>query len=102
MTKFIKFFHISILFFTVFVSNAFSEIITKVKVTGNDRITLESIIVFGDIKMGDNYESPDINSLIKKLYETNFFTDIKVKLTAGELIINVKHTCEIQMQQHVE
>ena len=63
--------------------------VNKVKVTGNERITLESIIVFGDIKMGENYEVQDVNLLIKKLYETNFFSDIKIKIASGELVINV-------------
>ena len=76
----------SILFFS---SNSFSEMVNKVKVIGNERIALESIIVFGDIKMGENYEAQDVNLLIKKLYETNFFSDIKIKIASGELVINV-------------
>ena len=89
MIKFMRFFYISILFFFVFISNSFSEQVTKVKVTGSNRISLESIIVFGDIKMGNNYEPQDINLLIKKLYETNFFSNIKIKLSDGVLIIEV-------------
>ena len=52
--------------------------------SGNDRISLESIVVFGDIKMGDDYNAEDVNLLIKKLYETNFFSNIQVKIAEGE------------------
>ena len=77
MRKFIKLFSALALFFLIFTANSFSEIVNKVKIQGNERISLESIMVFGDITLGNNYESQDINLLIKKLYETNFFSDIE-------------------------
>ena len=57
-------------------SNA--EIVNEVKIEGNERISLETIVIFGDIVIGKNYEASDINLLIKKLYETNFFSNISV------------------------
>ena len=48
----------------------YAEVLKKVTVTGNERITLETIAIFGDIKLGEDYKSGDINLLIKKLYET--------------------------------
>ena len=64
--------------------------VNKVDIIGNERVSLETIVVFGDIKIGDNYESSDINLLIKKLYETTFFSDISVELKNGVLSIAVK------------
>ena len=69
---------------------SYSEVVNKVTVDGNQRITLETIVIFGDIKIGENYESSDINSHIKKLYETNFFSDIIVELDNGILNIQVE------------
>ena len=69
-------------------SNA--EIVNEVKIEGNERISLETIVIFGDIKIGSNYEASDINLLIKKLYETRFFANISVELKDGKLIIAVK------------
>ena len=40
--------------------------------------------------MGNNYEALDINTLIKKLYETNFFSNISVELNDGQLIVTVQ------------
>ena len=89
MQNFTKFFLVTIFSILFFISNSFSEMVNKVKVVGNDRISLESILVFGDIKMGDDYNAEDVNLLIKKLYETNFFSNIQVKIAEGELVINV-------------
>ena len=79
-----------VLSFALFCVNSYSEVVNKVYVEGNKRISSETIIIFGDINIGKNYESSDINSLIKKLYETNFFTNIKVELKNNILNIFVK------------
>ena len=73
MNNFKKIFFVFILFFLAFSVKSYAEIVNKVEVKGNERITLETIVIFGDIAIGQNYESEDINLLIKKLYETSFF-----------------------------
>ena len=47
-------------------------------------------MIFGDISIGKNYETSDVNLLIKKLYESNFFSNISVKLKNNKLSIVVK------------
>ena len=79
-----------ILSFLIFSVKSYAEIVNKVEAKGNERISLETIVIFGDIVIGENYESSDINTLIKKLYETNFFSNISVELQNGKLSINVK------------
>ena len=70
-------------------SKASSEIINKIEVKGNDRISLETIVIFADITIGNNYESSDINLIIKKLYESNFFSNITIELQNNKLSITV-------------
>ena len=65
MNKFMKLFIVYCIFLGFFITNAYSEIVNKVQVEGNDRISKETIVIFGDIKIGFNYESSDINLLIK-------------------------------------
>ena len=66
--------NILVILFSIFFSvNSYSEIVKKVEIKGNDRISKETIIIFGDVKIGDNYEESDISGLIKKLYDTSFF-----------------------------
>tara|TARA_Y100000590_G_scaffold222009_1_gene251289 strand:- start:3705 stop:5963 length:2259 start_codon:yes stop_codon:yes gene_type:complete len=75
--------------FTCLITKSFSEVVTKVEVKGNKRISAETILIFGDINIGENYESMQINSLIKKLYDTNYFSDISVELKDGKMTILV-------------
>ena len=65
----IKKIFLSISFFlAILINSSYSDIVEKVEITGNERISNETIIIFGDIVVGKNYEISDINSLIKKLY----------------------------------
>ena len=47
-------------------------------------------MIFGDVVVGNNYEQADISLLIKKLYETNFFSNISAKLINNKLTIVVE------------
>ena len=73
-----KTFILAILFFAFLSVNSYSEVVEKIEIKGNERISNETIIVFGDIAKGKNYEKSDVNSLIKKLYERTFFSNISV------------------------
>ena len=90
MSDFRKIFISTVLFIIFFIVNSYSEEVKKVEVNGNDRISVETILVYGDIAIGKDYEQKDVNSLIKKLYQTTFFLDISVELKNNILIINVK------------
>ncbi len=67
-----------------------SEIVNKVEVAGNDRVSKETIIVYGDIALKSDYKNEDLNVILKKLYGTNFFDDIKLSISNGVLKIVVK------------
>ena len=85
-----KIFVFTTLFLFLFNPNSYSEVINKIDVIGNERISLETIVVFGDISIGKDYDTSDVNLLIKKLYETTFFSNISVKIENNKLIIVVK------------
>ena len=81
----------SILLFLIFFNlNAFAEVVKKIEVTGNDRVSKETIVVFGDIIIGKDYEISDVNTLIKKLYDTTLFSNISVNIKNNVLSIVVK------------
>ena len=90
MNKYIKLIVVYFVFFVFFISNSYSEIVNKVQIEGNERVTKETIVIFGDIKVGFNYESNDINLLIKKLYATKFFSNVSVELSNNNLKIIVE------------
>ena len=89
MVNFKKFFIVSILFLFSFSVKSYAEIVKKIEVKGNERVSQETIIIFGDIIIDKDYQSSDIKLLIKKLYESNFFSNISVNLENGLLSISV-------------
>ena len=82
-----------ILFKTTF---AYSEIVNDIKVNGNDRVSKETVILFSDIKKGDDIDNSTLNKSLKNLYETNFFEDVKVSFDNQVLLITVKELPVIQ------
>ena len=91
MQRFRKICSFVLFFFILFVNgNSFSEVVKKVEIKGNVRISQETIIVFGDISLGKDYSISDVNSLIKKLYDTSFFSDISVSIKNNTLNIMLK------------
>ncbi len=79
----------TILFISL-LSNLNSEIVEEILIKGNDRISEETIKVYGDIEIKKNYSEKDLNKIINNLYSTEFFEDVKVKLTNNILSIDVK------------
>jgi len=71
-------------------SYSYSEIIKTVEINGNERISNETILIFGDVTIGKEYKKNDVNILIKKLYESDFFSDIEVLIKDEKLLITVK------------
>ncbi len=59
---------------------SFSNEINEIKIIGNKRISNETIMVLGDIKSGQNFTNNNLNNTLRKLYETNFFSDINITL----------------------
>ena len=87
---------ILILLFVLKINTVLATIINDVSVTGNDRITKQTIINFGEIKIGSDVSDNDLNDYLKNLYETNFFEDIKLELLDNTLLIQVKELPLIQ------
>jgi len=90
MVFFKKIYVLVILFSIFFKVSSYAEVVNKIYVQGNERISQETIIIFGDVAIGKNYEESDISLLIKKLYETNYFSNISVELDNNKLTIVVK------------
>jgi outer membrane protein insertion porin family len=78
-----------ILLFTLS-SCLYAEIINKVELEGNSRINVETIKVYGDITLDKDYSAIEVNDILKNLYATDFFEDIKINLNNGILKVIVK------------
>ena len=67
-----------------------SEIVKKIEIQGNERISTNTILMFSEINIGDDLDNLELNSILKNLYNTNFFENINVNLNKNVLTINVQ------------
>ena len=87
-----------LVFFFLFSSKLFSQDINIFEITGNERISDETILIFSgikDIKKKD-LNSNDLNDIIKRLYSTDFFENVSLELINGKLLIKVSEYPLIQ------
>ena len=85
MGKFIKIFVILI----SFTASSLAEVVKDIKISGNKRVSEETIKIYGDIKLNKEYSETDLNKILNNLYSTNFFRDIKIQLENNVLNINL-------------
>ena len=67
-----------------------AEAIKDVKISGNKRISNETIKVYGKIDLNKDYNEVQLNNILKDLYSTNFFEDVKVSLNNNILTVILK------------
>ena len=81
---------ITILLLIVSISlTAKAEVINKIIVKNNVRITINTIKTYGNIKTGVDYSPEDLNTILKNLYETNFFKDVSLNIDKNILVVDV-------------
>jgi outer membrane protein assembly factor BamA len=52
--------------------------IKDIKVEGLQRISYETVLSYGDLSIEKNYSEDLSNNAIKKLYDTQLFSDISI------------------------
>tara|TARA_B100000780_G_scaffold134815_1_gene94476 strand:+ start:2058 stop:4295 length:2238 start_codon:yes stop_codon:yes gene_type:complete len=80
----------------LFISPSFSKNYNEIVITGNKRISDETIKVFSSIQDNEILDENSLNLILKNLYETGFFKDVSVKLENNKLIIKVVENKIIQ------
>ena len=71
-------------------STSNAEVINKILIDGNKRVSNETIKIYGEIEVGKDYNEADLNKILQNLYSTNFFEDIDLKLNNNILEIKIK------------
>ena len=92
---------ITILFFLFLSAQSNAAKINKINVSGNERITKESIVIFGEINLNDDFNENKLNDILKNLYETNFFEDVKLNIqdkTLNILVVEYPIIQEVQIE----
>ena len=84
-----KLFFITIFIFLSSTLKSYSEIIKKIEVTGNKRISKETILVLGEISKDIDFDANNLNQSLKNLYQSDFFKDVNLTFNNGVLKISV-------------
>ena len=66
------------------------EVLKKIEITGNDRISDDTIKLFSEISLNSDLKKENLNEILKKLYETNFFQNVSIKFENNTLFVNVE------------
>jgi len=100
-----KIFKLNIIYLLVFFITFFSfnysyaDKIKDFKIIGNERLAKETIVLFSELNIGDNIDQNIINLSFKKLFETNYFKNLKINLKDGIVFIEVIENPIIQKIQ---
>ena len=92
----LKILNIIFILILLFVNKSYAEVVKKIVILNNERITKETILVFSNVKVGVNYNANDLDIVIKDLYQTNFFSNVSLDLSNGILTISVDENKIIQ------
>ncbi len=67
--------------------SALAEIIKNFEIKGNYRVSKETVIMFSNLKIGENVTKSDLNEALKNLYYTDYFKDVSINLDGGNVKI---------------
>ena len=81
--------YLTVFLFLIY-TNALAEVIKRIEISGNKRVSKETIKVYGEVSVNDDFSKFDFDKVLKNLYSTNFFEDIKLDFKNGVLSILVK------------
>jgi outer membrane protein insertion porin family len=87
---------IYIFLFLLICNSLTAEIINKIEIKGNQRISSETIKMFANVSLGNDFDSSDFNITLKNLYDSDFFNSIELKIENNILNIYVEEYPIIQ------
>ena len=76
-----------------------AETLQKFEITGNKRISDQTIIIFSEIEINEEVTKSKLDEIIKKLYRTNFFRDISLSFENQTLFLKVEENPIIENLQ---
>ena len=83
----------------LFTASSYSAIINSIDITGNKRLSRESILMFGNIDINKNYSNEDLNIILKDLYQTDFFKQIDINIVSQYTVCSVNLKKSVVEQQ---
>ena len=84
-----KFFCLLTFFLGFFSKSIYAEKYQSIILKGNERLSYETVIMFSNLDINSDIDQNQLNEVIKKLYQTNYFKDVKIFSDNKNLIIEV-------------
>ncbi len=87
------------LYLVTFVSVSYSKNFNEIVIYGNERLSVETIIMFSGLDLNETIDNEKLNKSIKDLFKTNYFKDvnistenknIKIKIIENPIIQSIK------------
>ncbi len=78
-----------LIFLLLFSKFASADTIKKIEIIGNERISDETVLMFSNVQLNDNFNDNKLNYILKELYKSNFFENVSVKYESEILTITV-------------
>ncbi len=87
------------LYLLTFISNSYSKNYNEIIIQGNERLSVETIIMFSGLDLNETIDNEKLNKSIKDLFKTNYFKDvfistenkkIKIKIIENPIIQSIK------------
>ena len=90
MKSFIKNIFVVFLILQLSSFNLKAEIVNKIDIKGNSRVSDETVKVYGNIMdVGSNFTKKDLDQILKDLYLTNFFKEINIEIKNNTLFLEL-------------
>ena len=64
--------------------------ISRVDVTGNNRIDDDTILNYAKLSVGSVYNQAEVDEALRDLYKTELFSDVQINYDNSRLVISVK------------
>ena len=96
INKIKKSFIFVLLYFFSNISYSTAETFNEIQVKGNKRLSVETVLMFSDLKTGIDYDDRDLNNAIKKLYKTDYFKNVEFEVIDSILEIKIEENPIIQ------
>ena len=81
----------------LYMGDAVAVVLSRIDVSGNQRMDDESVRILSEVKVGDNVNSETVNNLAKKLQSSGYFSSVNASLDGSVLRIKVEESPIINM-----
>lgn len=71
--------------------------VSRIDVSGNQRMDAESIRILADVKVGENVTTERANQIAKRLQESGYFSKISVRMSGNVLKIDIAEAPTVNM-----